>query len=393
MGLEAAPALQTSRLIHRVAILHDPVEALPDWEALERRAPLSPYQTRAWLLPWLKTLGAAIEPAFVVAYDAKDEAVALLPLGLSNRFGLRIASFLGGKDANTALGLFHPDSGWNRSTIKYLLRVAASRAQIDIFVLRNQPYRWEDRPNPLAALPHQTSPSANHKTLLVRDAERHFDQTLSKKARKHLRQKETKLSGLGQVAHQTALTRVAAEAILNAYFVQKAQRFRSRGIKQRRDLQQFHRFLALGSDPDAIAKPAIELHALTCGDRIVATFGGACHRGRFSGMFVSFDSNEDMARFSPGDLLIARIIAQKCQETVREFDLGIGEARYKSAFCPETEELFDTVLGMSVPGRVVASGLAFLLRSKRAVKQSAWLWRTLQKLQRVTAWIRLPRPG
>lgn len=51
--------------------------------------------------------------------------------------------------------------------------------------------------------------------------------------------------------------------------------------------------------------PAIELHALVTGNRIVAVYAGATHRGRFHAMINSFDPAPEIARTSPGDLLMS----------------------------------------------------------------------------------------
>ena len=124
-------------------------------------------------------------------------------------------------------------------------------------------------------------------------------------------------------------------------------------------------------------------HALRCGPRIVATLGGARRGDRFSGMLTSFTADPDMARTSPGELLLSEVMKRHCEAGLATFDLGIGEARYKETYCPEAEPLFDSLVALTPRGRLFASAEATRLRMKRAVKQSRWAWRLAQKLRRV----------
>ena len=100
----------TSRAFVKVEVHRDIDAIAADWAELERLAPASIYQTRAFVLPWLATLGAArkITPFFVVARDSLGRATALLCLGLRQFGWFRTASFLGDKEANFNLGLFRP---------------------------------------------------------------------------------------------------------------------------------------------------------------------------------------------------------------------------------------------------------------------------------------------
>ena len=119
---------------------------LPAWADLETRAPCSIYQTRAWLMPWIDTLGrkAGLAPLFVLARGADERPVALLCLGIARRGPVRVATWLGGKDANFAMPLAAPGVVWSKAEVTRLLREAARAASAnrpDVFLLANQPVR------------------------------------------------------------------------------------------------------------------------------------------------------------------------------------------------------------------------------------------------------------
>jgi CelD/BcsL family acetyltransferase involved in cellulose biosynthesis len=387
-GIEAHAARRTqgeSRL-GRVEVHADPQGALAAWAELEALAPGSLYQTRRWLLPWIATAGraAGIEALLVVGYR-DDLPVVFCPFGLARRGGLRVASFLGAKDSNANLALIRPGAELSRADLLALFAAAADRAgaRPDLFLLSNQPDQWEGIGNPLVALlPHQPSPSYCHRGDLVPQFDAFLRTHLSADGRKNLRRKEKRLAEIGPIAHVRAKTAEDVSRILDAFLAQKRQRLVEIGAAGGFDDASSRAFLeAAATEGLAAEHAAIELHALTVGVRIVATFGGGTHRGRFHGMINSFDLDPDVARASPGEVLLARIAEEKCREGLTSFDLGIGEARYKETWCDAAEPLFDTILPMTMKGRTAAFGESMRLRMKRLVKQTGWAWKIARKLR------------
>ncbi len=336
------------------------------WNLLERTAPCSIYQTRRFLEPWADTLGraAGLEPCYVLARDRAGQPVALLPLGLRRRGPVTIACLLGGKDANLQLALLRPAAGWTRESLHLLLREAARLTGADVFVFPNQPRSYAGEANPLASLPHGESPSAAYGTALPPAGEALLAAKLSKDTRKKLRKKEAKLAALGALRHVVAATPVERAAVLDAFLAQKTARFHERGIVSAFGTAAMRVFIERAS---ASEPPGIELHALMAGDRIVATYGGAAQGERWSGMFNSFDADAEIARCSPGDLLLVKLVEHCCARGLRTFDLGVGEARYKAALCDEPIPLFDAAVGFGPVGRTAAA----LVLARQALKRKA----------------------
>ena len=363
--MPCAPSRRLARV--EVCTILDEVRAA--WDALLAVVPVSAYQTPDWIDAWLTTRDDEPRPLFVVGSDPFGP-VALLPLGRTAWGPVTVARFLGGRDANFGLGLFHPDVPWNAHMLRGLLAEAARLGGTDLFWFGNQPGEFGSYANPLALLPGLPSPSLQHETALDPSPDCHFARTLSSRARKHIRQKEAKLAAVAPVRHERAHDPASADRILAAMLAQRGSRFGP--TAEDAGLRAF--FLA------ATGTGAVELHALTCGDEIVATFAGAAHAGRFSGMVLSFAAEDSWARYSPGELLVARIIAEKCKAGFTRFDLGIGEARYKTSFCSTKVPLVDTVLGMTMKGWLAAQALRVALAAKRRIKQSPRLWAAARRL-------------
>lgn len=359
---------------------------MADWAELETVAPAPIYQTRRFMVPWFDTMGreAGLTAMIIVVRDAGGAPLALLPLAISRLWGLQVAQFLGGKDSNSNTGLFRPDYAPDADEMLAILKRAAGKARPrpDLYFLSNQPMTWDDRVNPLSRLPHQFSPSMCHSTALMADSEAFRNARLSADNRKKLRYKTRKLEEMGPLRLLTARTREEAGRILEAFYEQKLQRFDDKNISSGFDSPQSRAFFArtcISRIGDR--ESSVELHALLCDGRIIASYGGGEHRGRFHCMFNSFDADPAYSRFSPGDVLLSMLIERKCRQGLHSFDLGIGEGRYKQSWCDQAEALFDTLIGLTAKGRLVASLVAARQALKRAVKQSSWAWPLIVKLR------------
>ena len=184
-------------------------------------------------------------------------------------------------------------------------------------------------------------------------------------------------------AISSARDEATARRVLDAFFEQKLARFREKNIEsvfETAEARAFMESAALAGLADGA--PALQLHALTLDDRIIATYGGGAHRGRLHLMVNSFDGDVEIARCSPGDLLLQSIIEKACAEGLTGFDLGIGEARYKDSWCDESVAMFDSIMPVSAKGRVYARYESLRLNAKRWIKQSDWAWPLLLRVLR-----------
>jgi CelD/BcsL family acetyltransferase involved in cellulose biosynthesis len=384
-----APALPFAR----VEVYTDPRAALDAWTELEAIAPVTGYQTRRFLLPWLDTLGErrGFSPMISVARDAAGRPVALLPLGLARRGPFQVALFLGDRQSNFNLPLVRPGVHFDRAACEALLGETARQApqRPDLFLLLNQPVAWAGTANPFALLPQRESPSFGYATRLSSDAPTSPATKVSKAARRRLRKKEQRLAAFGVVAYERATTPQRARAIVEAFLEQKKSRFSRAGLDPEFARPQMRAFLDRAATRGiAEGHAAFELHALSVGERIVATYGAIRHGANLHAMFNSFDQEAEIARCSPGDLLLHRLIEAARSRGVGVFDLGIGEARYKTSVCEEVVPLFDCILPMTPLGRLGGALAGLRLSAKRGIKRSPRIWNLIQKSRALAARVR-----
>jgi CelD/BcsL family acetyltransferase involved in cellulose biosynthesis len=377
---EGARSLRPASL--RVAVHAAPAKARDVWEALYAAAPASPYQAYAFNAAWMATLGRARgEEAFIVA--ATDDAgrpAALLPFVIRRCGPLRIARFACGSESNFNLPLL-ADAARDAKTAQALLIEAAKATTPapDLFFLCNQPKRFDGSDNPLVADDAVPSPSFAYGAALPAEVAA-LEARFSKDSRKKLRKKETRLVQSGALLYEHAATGAAARDIIEALLRQKAARLAARGVASQIGDAAMRDFLL--QLLDAAPQSGVEVHALRHSGEIVAAYVGLARGARFCAMLNSFTMDEEIARSSPGDLLLHALLRNLIARGFTHFDLGAGEARYKDAVCDETIELYDSLIAVTPLGALAGGSLRFLQRAKRYVKQTPWLFDALNGLRR-----------
>ncbi|PLX39324.1 MAG: hypothetical protein C0606_02010 [Hyphomicrobiales bacterium] len=373
---EAVETVHQERVAQAVSVhVTDTFDAAREaWLALEATGLFTAYQRYEWISSWHRHVGAAsgVEPR-IVTVEKDGRPVLVLPFGLTRGQLGTIIRFLGGTHANYNLGLFDRDfmAEIDATTLFDILkRVGAADDQIDLIHLCNQPHVWQGQRNPFSLLPNHPAANNAFATTLMPDFDALLKERRGSRGRKKLRWQKNALKDVGGYRFIRATTVAEASRILDAFCAQKAERFDAQGIHNAFANKGVDAFLteliAHSIDSDT---PAIELYGLEIDGKLRATYAGGVADGRFSGFFNSIATDE-YTRVSPGELLLTEIIRTCCERGLTAFDLGIGEARYKLAWCDQRETLFETLFPISMRGRIDAGLLTAKLAAKRTVKQN-----------------------
>src|SRR5690242_11415515 len=333
--------------ITRVEIFGDMAAAEPHWRSLEKADVLgTPYQRFDFLKLWQRHVGAdaGMSAFIVVGFNAAHEPLFLWPFG-SRRVGRLIAvEFLGGKHANFNMALWRRDLAATIDADELRQAISQLYGRADFINLINQPLTWNGATNPFALLPHQRAANFGFSGPLVPDFDALLRARTNAETRKKMRKKERTLASFGELRFERATGPDDVRRLLDAFFKQKNARMRAIGVPDAFAAPGVRRFIeAAATERLADGSSPIELYALSVGDIIVATMGGIVGGGRFCAMFNSIIQGH-FATQSPGEQLILRLVRSCCERSFDTFDLGIGEARYKSLLCGDAEPLFDSYL-------------------------------------------------
>jgi CelD/BcsL family acetyltransferase involved in cellulose biosynthesis len=369
-----------------------------EWLHLEQAGFSTPYQHLNWVTARVKALSQHSDVNYVYGVVRKASGLEtnslekghvglLLPLKIYTKGGICCATLLGGKHANYQMPLYAADvmSTLTPETLQELLKRLAQVLKnkfgvVDVFVFRNQPTTWLQTQNPLALIDSYPSPSDAYGMMLEHDIDATFAKVMSRDTLKKLRKKLKHLEAMGQLRIVHAQNEADVEAFLKAFFLQKAKRFAQVGVANPFDAPEIQTFLhTLFTQGRLASPPTASLNALILNDHIIAVNGGVLSPTHFSGMITSYDMAPEYAKNSPGQVLFMKLIELKAQQGVLYFDFGVGEASYKDIFSSYTVPLRDSVIGMTLKGKIASHFLYILSALKRRVKRSPLLWRLFQK--------------
>jgi CelD/BcsL family acetyltransferase involved in cellulose biosynthesis len=180
-----------------------------------------------------------------------------------------------------------------------------------------------------------------------------------------------------------ATTEAERARILDVYFAQKAERLAARGIDNVFERPGVREFIAAAAGLNG-APRAIDLYGFDLDGDTLATFGTISDGVRLCGMFNSIASGE-LSRYSPGELLLNFMVEDAIGRGLKTFDLGVGTAAYKAMYCPEQEPLFDSIFGVTVIGRAVATAFAAKNTAKARIKANPTAYGLVTRLRRMKA--------
>jgi CelD/BcsL family acetyltransferase involved in cellulose biosynthesis len=376
----AASSVATANRIARIEIFDNLQIAEPIWRALEADGALAtPYQRYHWILSWQIHIGKlnGVTPLLVVGREPDGKPVFLWPLGTRHLGPITIAEFLGGKHTNYNLALWRRDLAATISVaeIDRILGLMEASSRVDLLVLTNQPQSWDSVPNPFLKLAHQQpSPSHGLHCRLATDFEALLRERVNRTARRKWRQKQGALAAHGSIRFWRVETAADVRLVLDAFFAQKARRMHELGLADSFSAPGTRAFIEAAATHElSQGRPAIELYACAVGEEIVATYGGVIGGGRFCAVFNSM-IHGDLARKSPSQLLMINLVQMCCRRGLTQFDLGVGEARFKRLFCTEMEPLFDTFRPLTARGSIAALGYRLGYRLKSKIKRSPTIW-------------------
>lgn len=348
------------------------------WRSFEPNALSTPYQRYDWLEAWYRHIGgqSKLEPLVVVARDDLGRVSLLWPLVVRTVGTARIAMWPGGKFSNYNLGLYAPDlvPAIDEECLHRVMRDLSRDADIDGLALRNQPQHWRGIENPLLQLPHYPSPSDAFSLPLQSDYPSLLTELRSTSSRKKLRKSERRIvREYGKCELRRAEDTDCIDRILNVFMRQKATRLREMSVPNPFHLSGvmpfFRELAARGLKSN---EPLLDLFWLDTNGPVAAIWAGTAGGGRMCGIFNSFESR-DLWHHRPGELMLGKVIEDCCDRRFMEFDLGVGEAQYKTSWCTQTDRLFDSFLPLTARGWVHTSLASSCFRLKRAAKHSRFL--------------------
>ena len=340
------------------------------WEELERDGIFSPFQARAWLLPFYEFCAPALgaQPLFLLARGKTTaRPLMLMPLCVRRRCGVRFVEWAdcGVSDYNAPVVAadYGPDKVaysaiWKRSCA--LLRGYA------VLRLTKMPQNVGGHTNPMTHVTGLREMSSSAWGLpLPRQFEAFENKIITKTFAKELAKKLRRLAKRGSVTYETATSPEQRRAVFCALARQRAARFAELGRKDNLSDPLYRRFY----EATALSPEASHLSALRMDGEIIAAMFALRGAGGHQVIMTTFEGG-DWKSSSLGHMLLYHAIRSLIDEGIDYFDLTVGDELYKREFGAQRRPLFEIMQPLSIPGAAVAAALqlGLWLRDMAAVR-------------------------
>ena len=341
----------------------------------------APAQSPEWVFAWIDTN----KPDAVVAtLSAKGRPVLSVALEVRREGPFRIARFLGGTHAN---GNFPAvDGDWlataTTKDVEALVKaIGQARQDIDLVAFDRLIAEFHGLPNPLLKLPSAPSPNVALAVNLDGGFEAVLTRTNGKRKRKRHRSQERKYHAVGGARRKAAATATDANAMLDAFFAMKEQRFGAMGIPDVfADAKVRSFFRKLFVDALEHYKPSFILHGLEVAGKYRAVTGSSHASSRLICEFGAI-ADDELAYASPGEYLFFDNISEACHQGFAVYDFSVGDEPYKRQWCDTEIHHADVLLPLTAKGRLYALGLKSASRIKGAIKNNATLWALVKRVR------------
>ncbi len=210
----------------------------------------------------------------------------------------------------------------------------------------------------------------------------------SKSTRRNNKRRDAKLEKFGPLEFGLPASPEQAIEVIEKLFGFVETRLSQKGIKDPYGPSGQVFYLALSQLPKD-APLQLSPFFLRSGGEIVSVMMGSEFQGVFSGLVCSITDGPHK-EFSPGDAALRRTIEACCEKGLTKFDFSAGHSDYKMHWAEEVIPLHDTLHAISGGGYKYVAIARPGLSTKRLIKRSDWLWRTIQQARKFGAPVKSP---
>lgn len=337
-------------------ILRDINAIREEWSSFEAEQ-VSAYQSFDWYRCWLEAgaSGPRSKPMALLWHDRFHKPSVLLPLILTEKYGIKLAIFAGEKHSNLNMPLVKSHIEESRVSFK---REILRQEGLDAILLTAMPaegLQWAQNLEPSLTWRHSADRfSSDLSSLGLMRTE-----FWTREEKRHARAKKA-------LDYRISTTASEDTWILGEFAKQRAAWSNSRRIPDLFSKLETKRFFEILSMEKG---SGFRLHYLKSGHCVAAI---AATMRRSAGewlMFISYNPNPNISKLSPGRYLLTEVIRQAQNDGFSEFDFGLGDAHYKAQFHTRQNSMHSASFAITMRGALVTTGIAAVAETKRHLKK------------------------
>ena len=322
------------------------------WKFIEKNSSCTPFQSLEWMKHYYKTIisnDSKIQLCvFVLEYNSV--VTDILPLCIFNKKFVRTLEWLGGINTDYMGPISSTNSLFKLKQIdfkKIWFDIINSLPRVDLILLTKQPEYLGTEKNYLLQYFNKKKLTICHQAFLKNTWEEFKENYVKKKILNDNKRQKKRLSNMGKLIFYLPKTNEEKYRITKVMISQKHLRYLETGTSMFVNDKYCKLYLDCNYDLGFWGK--IHISALKLNDHIIATHWGFYSKDTFYYIMPSFDTNE-WRKYSPGKILLEKLMQWCCVNGVKNFDFTDGNALYKRNWSNNSCYLYDVKISNSFKG-------------------------------------------
>jgi CelD/BcsL family acetyltransferase involved in cellulose biosynthesis len=288
------------------------------------------FQTYDWNRIWCeKFLDKSIPYIYIIYND--NSPIALFPFYLKRFFGARILYLIGGKQSDYLTPLFsnnYFEQNLNiESTWNYLNEIVV---QYDYLCLDKVPFSLSlNQLNPIVKLDNFSDSNISYSAILPQTFDE-YNLSLRAKLRSDILRQVRRLEEFGELSYCHQIDEFDFEKYLNILYEFKSMQYKRTGVIDafaQKKVREF--YIAFFQNKNSSFVPVLSV--LRLNEEVIAIHLGVQFSGRFYYLLPAY--NFDFQVYSPGKILLYRLIQEVINSRNVIFDFTVGGEEYKREWC------------------------------------------------------------
>ena len=371
----------------RLAVCARAEQIKDEWLSLQKSGWVTPYQSFDWVNTWQHEISdpRGEDVRIITVRDEAGVLQAIFPLVVQTSWGTRTVRWISDSQINYGMPVMSQAFAASiADDCKWLLAELMNQLdRVDAVHLDKQPATWGGKPNPLSGLFTDVGANSTYLFNLAPDFDALYRQKRSKSTRRNNKRRDVKLERMGPLEFGLPSEPEQTERVINTLFRFVETRLAEKGIKDPYGQTGRSFYQALARLPKDAALQ-LSPYYLSVDGEIVSVMMGSEFKGVFSGLVCSI-TDGPQKEFSPGDAALRRTIKACCEKRLMKFDFSAGHSDYKMHWAEEVIPLHDTVHAVTGAGYKYVAIARPGLSTKRLIKRSDWLWRTIKQARKLSA--------
>ncbi len=312
------------------------------WIEFEKDAIMTPFQCYFWLKEWQNSIGYPLlnmQLQIVHIYHG-DTTFAILPMGISKKFGARVLQWLGGINSDYLGLLINADSYSSNGLNDIWKDIEDKLNKYDIIHLQKQSQFTVNCMKKIGFHHKEINFLKSYKVKLSDTWDEH-SKRINKKIRNDSIRQEKRLKNIVDLSYKSPKEINLKTELVNNMILQKKMRYKQINTWDMFSLDGYKDFYLNLVD---VKSHNVEIHcaALYANNTMIASHFGLIDKTTFFYLMPAHIGGK-WSKYSPGRLLLLELMKFSIEKGLKYFDFTVGGEMYKKKFCDLENNLFEYI--------------------------------------------------